>query len=67
MDHLLPQLDMTTRTLPVRLVFPNADLKLATGHVRKREPEASYGQALVVPDSAVFHSGIKSLLFTSHR
>ena len=30
-DYLLPQVDMATRTLPVRLVIPNPGLKLRPG------------------------------------
>ena len=49
-DYVLPQLDMTTRTLPVRLVFPNADLKLRPGMYVNVEPEAApRSSALVVP------------------
>jgi Cu(I)/Ag(I) efflux system membrane fusion protein/cobalt-zinc-cadmium efflux system membrane fusion protein len=63
-DYLLPQLDMTTRTLPVRLVFPNADLKLRPGMYVNVSLKLPMGKRLIVPDSAVFHSGTKSLLFT---
>src|SRR5579864_694494 len=63
-DYLLPQLDMTTRTLPVRLVFPNADLKLRPGMYVNVALKLQLGRCTVVPDSAVFHSGIKTLVFT---
>src|SRR4029077_14371072 len=63
-DYLLPQLDTATRTLPVRLVFPNADLKLRPGMYVNVSLKLPLGKRLVVPDSAVFHSGTKSLLFT---
>ena len=62
-DYLLPQVDTTTRTLPVRLVIPNPGLKLRPGmyvNVRLRLP---LGKQLVVPDSAVFHSGTRNLVF----
>jgi len=62
-EYILPQLDMNTRTLPVRLVFPNPGLKLKPGmytNVRVRLP---MGRQLVVPTSAAFHSGAKNLLF----
>jgi len=63
-DYLLPQLDTATRTLPVRLVFSNADLKLRPGMYVNVSLKLPMGKRLVVPDSAVFHSGTKSLLFT---
>ena len=63
-DYLLPQLDMTTRTLPVRLVFSNADLKLRPGMYVNVALKLPLGQRTIVPDSAVFHSGVKNLVFT---
>lgn len=62
-DYLLPQLDTATRTLPVRLVFPNPDLKLRPGMYVDVSVKLPLGRHLVVPDSAVFHSGIKNLIF----
>ena len=63
-DYLLPQLDMATRTLPVRLVFPNLGLKLRPGMYVNVSVKLPLGRQLVVPDSAVFHSGTKNLIFT---
>lgn len=63
-DYLLPQLDTATRTLPVRLVFSNADLRLRPGMYVNVSLKPPLGRRLIVPDSAVFHSGTKSLLFT---
>jgi len=62
-EYILPQLDMNTRTLPVRLVFPNPGLKLRPGmytNVRVRLP---LGRQLVGPASAAFHSGTRNLVF----
>ncbi len=64
-DYLLPQLDTATRTLPVRLVFSNADLKLRPGMYVNVRLKLPMGKRLIVPDSAVFHSGINSLIFTT--
>ena len=63
-NYLLPQLDAATRTLPVRLVFSNLDLKLRPGMYVNVTVNLQLGRHLVVPDSAVFHSGVKNLLFT---
>jgi RND family efflux transporter MFP subunit len=62
-DYLLPQLDMATRTLPVRLVFPNPGLKLRPGMYVNVNVKLPMGKQIVVPDAAVFHSGTKNLVF----
>src|SRR5438445_926520 len=62
-DYILPQLDMNTRTLPVRLVFPNLGLKLRPGMYVNVRVKLPMGRQLVVPASAAFHSGTKNLLF----
>ena len=63
-DYLLPQLDAVTRTLPVRLVFANPGLKLRPGMYVNVSLKLPLGKRLTVPDSAVFHSGTKNLIFT---
>ena len=63
-DYVLPQLDIATRTLPVRLVFLNPNLKLRPGMYVNVSLRLPLGKRLIVPDSAVFHSGTKSLVFT---
>jgi Cu(I)/Ag(I) efflux system membrane fusion protein/cobalt-zinc-cadmium efflux system membrane fusion protein len=62
-DYILPQLDMATRTLPVRLVFANPGLKLRPGMYVNVRVNLPLGRQLVVADSAVFHSGTKNLIF----
>ncbi len=62
-DYLLPQLDMNTRTLPVRLVFPNPGMKLKPGMYVNVRVRHSMGRQLVVPASAAFHSGTRNLVF----
>lgn len=62
-DYLLPQLDMATRTLPVRLVFPNPGLKLRPGMFVNVNVKLPLGRQLVVPDASVFHSGTRNLVF----
>src|SRR5437879_2310897 len=62
-DYILPQLDMNTRTLPVRLVVANPGLKLRPGmyvNVRAKVPSELQ---FVAPACEGFHSGTKSLLF----
>jgi Cu(I)/Ag(I) efflux system membrane fusion protein/cobalt-zinc-cadmium efflux system membrane fusion protein len=62
-DYLLPQVDMATRTLPVRLVIPNPGLKLRPGMYVNVRLKLPLGRQLVVPGSAVFHSGTRNLVF----
>ena len=62
-EYILPQLDMNTRTLPVRLVFPNPGLKLRPGMYTNVRVKLPMGRQLIVPASAAFHSGTKKLLF----
>jgi len=62
-DYLLPQVDMATRTLPVRLVIPNPGLKLRPGMYVNVRLKLPLGRQLVVPASAVFHSGTRNLVF----
>jgi len=61
--YLWPHLDMQTRTLKVRMEFPNPDLRLKPemyGHVELKIP---LGRRLVVPDSAGLDSGTRQLVF----
>jgi Cu(I)/Ag(I) efflux system membrane fusion protein/cobalt-zinc-cadmium efflux system membrane fusion protein len=64
-DYILPQLDMNTRTLPVRLVFPNPGLKLRPGMYVNVGVKRAMGRQLVIPAAAAFHSGTKNLVFVS--
>jgi RND family efflux transporter MFP subunit len=62
-DYILPQLEVNTRTLPVRLVFANPGLKLRPGMYVNVRAKLPMGSQLVVPASAAFHGGTKNLLF----
>lgn len=62
-DYVLPQVDTMTRTLPVRLVFSNPGLKLRPGMYVNVTLKLPLGRQLIVPGSAVFHSGTRSLIF----
>ena len=62
-DYILPQIDVNTRTLPVRMVFPNPGLKLRPGMYVNVRAKLPMGRQLVVPTSAAFHSGTKNLVF----
>jgi Cu(I)/Ag(I) efflux system membrane fusion protein/cobalt-zinc-cadmium efflux system membrane fusion protein len=62
-DYVLPQLDVATRTLPVRMVFPNPGLRLRPGMYVNVRVQLPLGGQLVVPATAVFHSGTRNLVF----
>jgi RND family efflux transporter MFP subunit len=62
-EEILPQVDMATRTVRVRLAMPNPGLKLKPGMFVNVDLKASLGRQLVVPASAVFQSGTRQLVF----
>jgi RND family efflux transporter MFP subunit len=64
-EFILPQVDMNTRTVRVRLVFPNPGLQLKPGMYVNVALKSQTRRALTVPASAVFHSGTRNLLFIS--
>lgn len=62
-DYILPQVDISTRTVPVRLVFENSHLKLRPGMYVNVRVDLPLGRQNVVPASAIFHSGTRNLVF----
>ncbi len=62
-EQVLPQVDMNTRTVRVRLTLPNPGLKLKPGMFVNVLFRLPLGRHLVVPASAVFHSGTHNLVF----
>jgi Cu(I)/Ag(I) efflux system membrane fusion protein/cobalt-zinc-cadmium efflux system membrane fusion protein len=65
-EEILPQVDMATRTVRVRLVIANPGLKLKPGMFVNVDVKSSLGRQLVVPASAVFQSGTRQLVFLDH-
>lgn len=65
-DYILPQVDMTTRTVRVRLVFPNPGLKLTPGLFVNVRLDIPMGRQLVIPASGVFQSGTRQIAFIDH-
>lgn len=65
-EEILPQVDMTTRTIRVRLAIANPDLRLKPGMFVNVDLKTSLGRQLVVPASAVFQSGTRQLVFLNH-
>jgi Cu(I)/Ag(I) efflux system membrane fusion protein/cobalt-zinc-cadmium efflux system membrane fusion protein len=62
-ESVLPQVDTNTRTVRVRLAFPNPGLLLKPGMYVNVLLKTSTRKSLVVPTSAVFHSGASNLVF----
>ncbi|MGC1783809.1 MAG: efflux RND transporter periplasmic adaptor subunit [Acidobacteriaceae bacterium] len=62
-DQILPQVDVATRTVRVRLVVQNPGVKLKPGMYVNCDLKAPLGRQLVVPSSAVFQTGTRSLVF----
>lgn len=65
-DFIYPQVDATTRTVRVRLVFANPGLALKPGMFVNVNFAIPLGRQLVIPASAVFHSGIRTIAFVDH-
>jgi RND family efflux transporter MFP subunit len=65
-EEILPQVDMTTRTVRVRLAMANPGLKLKPGMFVNVDLKTNLGRQLIVPASAVFQSGARQLVFLNH-
>ncbi len=65
-EEILPQVDVATRTVRVRLAMANPGLKLKPGMFVNVDVKTSLGRQLVVPASAVFQSGTRQLVFLNH-
>ena len=65
-EDILPQVDMATRTVRVRLAIANAGLKLKPGMFVNVDLKAGLGRQLVLPVPAVFQSGTRQLVFLNH-
>ena len=61
--YVYPHLDEKTRTMRVRLEFPNPDLKLKPGMYSTIEVQVPLGVKLAVPESALLRTGTRDLVF----
>jgi Cu(I)/Ag(I) efflux system membrane fusion protein/cobalt-zinc-cadmium efflux system membrane fusion protein len=64
-DFIYPQMDPETRTAKVRMVFPNPRLELKPGMFVNVSLKQPLGRQLVVPASAILHSGTRQIAFVS--
>jgi Barrel-sandwich domain of CusB or HlyD membrane-fusion/YtkA-like len=62
-ESILPQVDMATRTVRVRLEIANPEVRLKPGMFLNVDFETNLGRQLVVPTSAVLQSGTRQLAF----
>jgi Cu(I)/Ag(I) efflux system membrane fusion protein/cobalt-zinc-cadmium efflux system membrane fusion protein len=65
-EEILPQVDMTTRTVKVRLSVNNPGVILKPGMFVNVNLKSELGRQLVVPASAVFQTGLKQVVFVDH-
>lgn len=65
-DQILPQVDATTRTAPVRFVFNNPGIALKPGMYVNVSIAVPLGRQLVIPASGVLHSGTREIAFIDH-
>src|SRR5882724_9821943 len=64
-NFIYPQVDMTTRTARVRLIFPNPGLKLTPGMFVNASLKVRAGTQLVIPTSGVLQSGTRQVVFVN--
>jgi Cu(I)/Ag(I) efflux system membrane fusion protein/cobalt-zinc-cadmium efflux system membrane fusion protein len=65
-DFIYPDVDMSTRTARVRLVFPNPNLKLSPGMFVNVDLKVPLGRQLVIPATGVLQSGTRQIVFVDH-
>lgn len=62
-NYIYPTLDPQSRTLKVRLEFPNPGLVLKPGMYVDVSPDLETREGIVVPDSAVIDTGVRQVAF----
>jgi membrane fusion protein, copper/silver efflux system len=62
-DFIYPDVDMTTRTARVRLLFSNPNLTLSPGMFVNMTLQVPLGNQLVIPVSGVLQSGTRQIVF----
>jgi RND family efflux transporter MFP subunit len=64
-SFIYPTVDPTTRTVKVRLEFPNPDLQLKPQMFADVQLKIDYGRQIVVPQEAVLDSGVQQRVFVA--
>lgn len=62
-DYIYPVLEPRTRTVKVRLVFPNPQLELKPDMYVDVHIDADLGRQLTIPETAVLNTGTRQLVF----
>ena len=65
-DQILPQMDMVTRTVRVRLVLRNPGVVLKPGMYVNVAIAVPLGRQLLLPASAVLQTGTRAIVFIDH-
>ena len=65
-DFIYPEVNMSTRTVKVRLVFRNPGLKLTPGMFVNVNLKIPLGRHIAIPASGVFHTGTRNIVFIDH-
>jgi Cu(I)/Ag(I) efflux system membrane fusion protein/cobalt-zinc-cadmium efflux system membrane fusion protein len=65
-DQILPQVDMATRTVRVRLVLRNPGVVLKPGMYVNVAIAVQLGRQLLLPASAVLQTGTRAIVFIDH-
>lgn len=66
-SYIYPTVDAVTRTVRVRLQFPNPKFDLKPQMFAEVHLKINYGNHIVVPESAVLDSGEKQTVFIAHN
>lgn len=66
-SYIYPQVDNVTRTVKIRLEFPNPGLLLKPDMYVNVELHVDYGRRVAVPEEAVLDSGEKQIVFVAHE
>lgn len=64
-NYIYPTLDPQSRTLKVRLEFPNPGLVLKPGMYVDVAPDLETSEGIVIPDSAVIDTGLRQVAFVA--
>lgn len=64
-DYIYPTLDAKTRTIKVRLAFPNPGFRLRPDMYADVELKIDYGTQTLVPNEAILNSGTRQVVFVA--
>jgi Cu(I)/Ag(I) efflux system membrane fusion protein len=66
-SYIYPTVDPTTRTIKVRMEFPNPDFQLKPQMFADVKLKINYGNQIVVPQEAMLDSGKEQTVFVAHE